>query len=84
MWIQNEGSWEKACIAWVHSVLLEMDQTPDSTSDWLKIDLESARENYQAMLRELKDWLGIEDRSSTRNAVTVKLWRSDTNQTDPN
>ena len=82
MWLDDEGSVGGACIAWVQSVLLELDQEPDSTEDWLEMKWESARESYKNMLAELKKTFGVSDRSQT--VSTVKLWRSDTNQTDPN
>ncbi len=84
-WIDYEGSWEAACIAWVQSVLNELAQEPDSKADWLEIELDTAVGNYQAMLDELKEWLDVPDASTqNRTAVTVKLWRSDTEQTNPN
>ncbi len=85
MWIDSEGSWERASIVWVQSVLLEIDQEPDSTADWLEVDLASARLSYFNMLEELKEWLDVPNKSvQNRTATTVKLWRSDTLQSDPN
>ena len=85
MWIDSEGSWERACIVWVQSVLLEIDQEPDSIAGWLKVDLASARVSYFNMLDELKEWLDVPNAATqNRTAVTVKLWRSDTLQSDPN
>ena len=85
MWIDAEGSWQRACIVWVQSVLLEIDQEPDSTADWLEVDLASARVSYFNMLDELKEWLDVPNKSvQNRTATTVKLWRSDTLQSDPN
>lgn len=79
LWIDDEGSWQKACIAWVQSVINELNTEPDSTADWLEIDLESARESYQKMLDELKIWLGVSGVGNT--TTTAAAWRSDSNQT---
>lgn len=80
MWIDDEGSWQKACIAWVQSVINQLNTEPDSTADWLEIDLESARESYQAMLGELKTWLGV---SGVGNVTTTTpVWRGDSLQTE--
>jgi len=85
MWIDAEGSWQRACIVWVQSVLLEIDQEPDSTADWLRVDLSSARVSYYNMLSELKEWLDVPNASTqNRTAKTIKLWRSDKAQTNPN
>ena len=80
MWINDEGSWQKACIAWVQSVINQLNTEPDSTADWLKIDLESARESYQAMLGELKTWLGVSGAGNT--TTTTPVWRGDSLQTE--
>ena len=77
--IDDEGSWQKACIAWVHSRLNELSTEPDSKADWLSIDLESTRESLQKMLVELKTWLGVSGTGKASNTVVV--WRGDSNQT---
>ena len=69
-----------ACIAWVQSVLNELNTEPDSAADWLKIDLTSARENYLKMLAELKMWLGVTGIGNT--TTTTPSWRGDSNQTE--
>ena len=85
MWIDELGSWQGACIVWCQSVLLELDMEPDSAADWLKVDLTSARTSIFNMLQDLKKTLDVPDKSvQNRTATTVKLWRSDTLQTDPN
>jgi hypothetical protein len=78
--INDEGSWQKACIAWVQSFLNQLNTEPDFTADWLEIDLESARESYLNMLSELKVWLGVAGAGST--TTTTPSWRSDSLQTE--
>lgn len=85
MWIDSEGSWERATIVWVQSVLLELDQEPKNKAGWLEVDPDQARVSYFNMLGELKEWLDVPNLSTqNRTATTVKLWRSDTLQSDPN
>ena len=78
--IDDEGSWQAACIAWVQSFLNQLNTEPDSTADWLEIDLESVRESYQDMLDELKTWLGTSGAGNTTTTTTA--WRSDSLQTE--
>lgn len=80
LWIDDEGSWQKACIAWVQSVLMQINLEPDSTADWLEIDLESMRESLEKMLGELKDWLGVS--GAGNRTTTTPSWRGDSNQTE--
>lgn len=80
LWLDDEGSWQKACIAWIQSVLNQLNFEPDSTADWLEIDLESARESYQKMLDELKTWLGVSGAGNT--TTTTPVWRGDSLQTE--
>lgn len=80
LWIDDEGSWQKACIAWVQSVLMELNTISDFTADWLEVDAQSARESYQSMLAELKIWLGVSGAGNT--TTMVPSWRGDSNQTE--
>lgn len=78
--IDQEGSWQKACIAWVQSFLNQLNTEPDFTADWLEVDLESVRESYEKMLGELKVWLGVSGVGNT--TTTTPAWRSDSFQTE--
>lgn len=80
LWIDDEGSWQKACIAWTQSVLMELNTVPDFDADWLEVDVESARESYQEMLGELKSWLGVSGAGNV--TTTTPVWRGDSNQTE--
>jgi hypothetical protein len=78
--IDDEGSWQGACVACIQSILNILNTEPDSTADWLRIDLESARESYEKMLSELKAWLGVSGVGNT--TTTTPSWRGDSLQTE--
>ncbi len=78
--IDDEGSWQAACIAWVQSFLNQLNTEPDSTADWLEIDLGSVRESYEKMLDELKTWLGVSGAGNV--TTTTPVWRGDSLQTE--
>ncbi len=77
--IDIEGSWEKATVAWTVSWINQLNTEPDSTTDWLEISLESAREQAIIMLSKLEAWLGVSGAGNTTRSVPA--WRGDSKQT---
>lgn len=77
--IDQEGDWKKACIGWIESVINELNMEPDSTADWLEIDINTMRESLYKMLGELKNWLGVSGAGNITRVIAV--YRADSFQT---
>lgn len=74
----NSGSWQKASIEWILSVLAEISQVREFKADWLEVDPESAMENYQKMLTNFQQWYGVSGKGNTTTMTAA--WRSDSLQ----
>jgi len=78
--IDDEGSWQKACIAWIQSFLSQINIEPNWTADWLEVEFHTMRDGLEKMLAEYKVWLGVAGLGNT--TTTTPAWRSDSLQTE--
>lgn len=77
--ITEEGSYQKAIIACIRSIIARISATPDFTADWLKVDQSRALAGYKALLSEMQKKFGIPGITASSQAV----YRSDSLQTEP-
>jgi hypothetical protein len=57
--IDEEGTWQKAVIASIRSVMARIAGEPDMTADWLKVDWRRSSDNWQMLLTEKKNQFGL-------------------------
>lgn len=77
MMIDEEGGWKPAVIAALKFIIAKLSQ-PNFDADWLKVDLESARRGYQALLKQKAAELGV----TLISARSQPTYRSDSLQTE--
>lgn len=64
--ISEAGTWQKAVIACIRSVMARLSAEPDMQADWLKIDWRRSAENWKLLLSEKAQEFGVgKARSST-------------------
>ena len=57
--IDEEGTWQKAVIASIRSVIARIAGEPDMTADWLRVDWRRSSDNWLMLLNEKKSQFGL-------------------------
>lgn len=57
--ISEAGTWQKAVIACIRSVMARLAAEPDMQADWLKIDWRRSADNWKLLLSEKAQEFGI-------------------------
>lgn len=76
--ISEAGTWQKAVIQLIQTLIAKLGHTPDATMDWLKIEPSKALAAYEKLLNEKRRELGIVSLTST----AVHVYRADSDQTE--
>ena len=63
--ISEEGTWQKAVIASIRSVIARIAGEPDMSADWLKVDWRRSSDNWMMLLNEKKNQFGVGARASS-------------------
>jgi len=74
----EEGSYQKAVIACIQSLIGKISAEPDFQADWLKVDRSKALAGYKLLLAEKRRALGVAAITSSSQPV----YRGDSNQTE--
>lgn len=76
--IDEEGSWQKATLACIDSLLARLSQ-PDFRADWLQVEHSKARAGLESLRKTLKAKYGLGLRGT---GGAVHTYRADSGQTE--
>lgn len=75
--ISEEGTWQKAVIASIRSILGRLSHEPDMTADWLRVDWRRSSDAWMKLLAEKKQQFGLSARAVSGGQSS---WRKDSLQ----
>lgn len=76
--IAETGSWQKATLALLRSLVAMLTAQPDFQADWLRVDTSKAIASYRRMIEEMETTLSL----SSIEAGGTHIYRADSDQTE--